>query len=182
MPSGVGEDTYLFYKILKAGHRLVYEPSAYVWHRHRRDMRALRRQMYGYSKGHVAYLLTTALRDGDRRGLVRMATVFPGWHVRQVLRWVKWRLLRRNAYPLSLVAVEMLGHIVGPFTLWQSRRRVARQGRSGPYVAPARRVASQAAHPPLGAVPMPSRTVRQVPEHDAQGQASRPLDPVMRRT
>ena len=37
MPTGCSEDTYLFYKILKAGYTLVYEPSADVWHRHRRD-------------------------------------------------------------------------------------------------------------------------------------------------
>ena len=42
MPSGVGEDTYLFYKILKAGHRFIYEPAAYVWHRHRRTLAELR--------------------------------------------------------------------------------------------------------------------------------------------
>ena len=49
--AGVGEDTYLFYKVLSAGYTIVYEPGAYVWHRHRRDLRALCRQIYNYSKG-----------------------------------------------------------------------------------------------------------------------------------
>lgn len=145
MPSGVGEDVYLFYKILKAGFMMVYEPGAYVWHRHRRDMRALRRQMYGYSKGHVAYGLTTWLRDDDRRALVRLLTVLPPWHLRQVVRWVLARLRGRPAYPLSLVLLEIVGHLAGPWSLWRSRRRVARQGRSGPYVAAElRRVGAQA--------------------------------------
>ena len=37
-PTGCSEDTYLFYKILKADYTLVYEPSAFVFHRHRRDL------------------------------------------------------------------------------------------------------------------------------------------------
>ena len=61
MPSGVGEDTYLFYKVLKAGYTIVYEPAAWVRHKHRRDLPGLRRQLFGYSKGHVAYHLTTLL-------------------------------------------------------------------------------------------------------------------------
>jgi GT2 family glycosyltransferase len=134
MPSGVGEDTYLFYKILKAGHRLVYEPAAYVWHRHRRTLGELRRQMYGYSKGHVAYNVTTWQRDHDVRALVRLAQL-PRWHVRQVLRWGWHRLQGRQAYPLSLILLEIWGHLLGPWSLWQSRRRVRREGRSGPYLA-----------------------------------------------
>jgi O-antigen biosynthesis protein len=133
MPSGVGEDTYLFYKVLKAGHRLVYEPAAYVWHRHRRTIPELRRQMYGYSKGHVAYHLTTLLRDRDRRALIRLAQL-PRGHVRQIGRWAWHRLQGRQSYPLSLVLLEIWGHLVGPWSLWQSRRRVRREGRSGPYV------------------------------------------------
>ena len=39
MPTGCSEDTYLFYRILKAGHTIVYEPAAWVWHEHRRDAR-----------------------------------------------------------------------------------------------------------------------------------------------
>jgi O-antigen biosynthesis protein len=76
-PAGVGEDTYLFYRLLKAGHRIVYEPSAYVWHHHRRDLAALRRQLWGYSAGHVAYHLTTLRQDRDLRGLWRVGVELP---------------------------------------------------------------------------------------------------------
>jgi GT2 family glycosyltransferase len=53
-PTGCSEDTYLFYKILKAGYAIRYEPAAYLWHRHRTEQAELRRQLYDYSKGHVA--------------------------------------------------------------------------------------------------------------------------------
>jgi GT2 family glycosyltransferase len=135
MPSGVGEDVYLFYKILKAGYKIVYEPAAYVWHKHRRTMAELRRQLYGYSRGHVGYLLTTLFCDHDLRALVRLGYELPhgyAWYVKE-------RLLRRRSYPLSLVALEIIGHALGPWALWQSVRRVKREGRSQPYVPPAQR-------------------------------------------
>jgi hypothetical protein len=135
MPSGVGEDTYLFYKVLRAGHTIVYEPSAYVWHKHRRDLAALRRQLYSYSKGHVAYHLTTLMRDQDLRALVHLGI----WLPRYYLRRAKDRLRGRGDYPVSLILLEVAGSLVGPWALWRSRRRVKREGRSAPYVPLAER-------------------------------------------
>jgi len=126
MPSGVGEDTYLFYKVLKAGYTIVYEPAAWVWHKHRRDLPAMRRQIFNYSKGHVAYHLTTLLRDGDWRAVINLAILLPGTHVRRALR----RLLGRGDYPLSLILLEAAGNLAGPWALWRSRRRVRREGKS----------------------------------------------------
>jgi GT2 family glycosyltransferase len=134
-PTGCSEDTYLFYRVLKAGHTILYQPAAYVWHKHRRDMRALRRQIYGYSKGHVAYHLTTLLRDHDLRALMRLSIHLPRWHIKQVLRQIKSRLRgKRMDYPLSLTLLEIAGNLAGPWALWRSRRRVKREGRSQPYV------------------------------------------------
>jgi glycosyltransferase involved in cell wall biosynthesis len=124
MPTGCSEDTYLFYKILKANHTIAYEPTAWVWHRHRRDERALRHQIYSYSKGHVAYHLTTLLRDGDRRALVRLAYGLPKTYLRRAWQ----RVRRRSDYPMSLILVELAGTLAGPFALWQARRRVGRLG------------------------------------------------------
>jgi GT2 family glycosyltransferase len=126
MPSGVGEDTYLFYKVLKAGYTIVYEPAAWVWHKHRREMAALRRQVFNYSKGHVAYHLTTLLGDGDWRAVINLAALLPVHHLRRALH----RLLGRSDYPLSLILLEAAGNLAGPWALWQSRRRVRREGKS----------------------------------------------------
>lgn len=139
MPSGVGEDTYLFYKVLKAGYTLVYEPSAYVWHKHRGNMTSLRRQLYNYSKGHVAYHMTTVLRDRDFRGLKQILIHLPLWRLRRTawhLRdFVKGDLLRgKGHYPVSLTAVEIAGNLMGVWALWRSRQRVRREGHSNPYM------------------------------------------------
>lgn len=126
MPSGVGEDTYIFYKVLQAGCSIVYEPEAWVWHKHRHDMPALRRQIFNYSKGHVAYHLTTLLRDGDWRALINLAVLLPATHFRRALK----RLLGRSEYPLSFILLEAAGNLIGPWALWKSRQRVRREGRS----------------------------------------------------
>ncbi len=126
MPSGVGEDTYLFYKIIKAGYTLVYQPDALVWHTHRRDRQSLRKQIYNYSKGHVAYHLTTLLRDRDRRAVFRLLVELP----RSYLKRIYWRLRGHSDYPISLILLEIGGNLAGPYTLWLSRRRVKREGRS----------------------------------------------------
>ncbi len=135
MPAGVAEDTYLFYKVLKAGFTIVYEPEAYVWHKHRRTAAALRRQLYSYSKGHVAYHMLTALNDGDLRGLVRILYELPLMYRRRI----KECLCGRRDYPLSLILLEMRGTLAGFWALWQSWRRVKRMGRSSPYVPVAQR-------------------------------------------
>ncbi|WP_346289900.1 glycosyltransferase [Sphaerothrix gracilis] len=144
MPSGVGEDTYLFYKVLKAGYTILYHPTAYVWHKHRTDQSALKRQLYNYSKGHVAYNLTTWLQDGDWRGLAQVLLGLPLAHYYRI----KERLLGRSDYPISLIWLEIRGNLAGPWSLWQSYRRVKREGRSRPPISsdlrmPAPPVASQ---------------------------------------
>ncbi|MBD1913103.1 MULTISPECIES: glycosyltransferase family 2 protein [unclassified Leptolyngbya] len=135
MPSGVGEDTYLFYKTIKAGYTLVYEPSAYVWHKHRNTDAALRRQLYGYSKGHVSYNLTTWFRDGDWRGIYQILIGLSSYHLKRLVLW----MLGRRDYPLSLILLEIWGNLAGPWSLWQSHRRVEREGKSDRYIPPAER-------------------------------------------
>jgi GT2 family glycosyltransferase len=123
-PTGCSEDTYVFYRVLKAGHVITYEPDAVVWHRHRVSMRSLRHQIYSYAKGHAAYQLTTLLRDGDWRALVRFGYELPRVYARRV-----WERVRGvSDYPIALVGLEILGTLAGPYALWRSRRRVRQLG------------------------------------------------------
>lgn len=134
MPTGTGEDIYFFYRVLGAGYAISYEPSAYAWHKHRREMPALRNQIYNYSKGHVAYHLTTLVRDRDPRAAVHLAIWLPRWHLKRLARYAKRRLLFRSRYPIGLLLTEIRGNLVGPWCLLQAYRRVKREGRSDPYV------------------------------------------------
>ncbi|MBA2441545.1 MAG: glycosyltransferase [Rubrobacter sp.] len=142
-PTGCSEDTDFFYKVLRAGYTIQYEPSACVWHKHRRDERALRSQLYNYSKGHVAYHLMTLLRDRDPRAVWELTFRLPRWHLKRIISYAKRRLLGRSHYPLKLTLLEIGGNLAGPFCLWRSYRRVKRDGRSDPYVRSPRQDDSQ---------------------------------------
>ncbi len=134
-PTGCSEDTYLFYKILKVGYTLVYEPEAYVWHKHRREMKTLRKQIYNYSKGHVAYHLKTLIHDHDLRALARLTVGLPLAHVWRVFQ----RLRGKSVYPVWLILLEILGNLVAPFALLRSYLRVKRLGRSDHYMPASQR-------------------------------------------
>ena len=125
-PTGVGEDAYLIYRILKAHYRLVYEPAAYVQHHHRATNKALRRQIFGYSKGHVAYQLTTLSRDRDLRALSRVFWDLPLWRLQQLVL----RLRHRTTYPTRLVLLETWGNLLGAPALVLARLRVRALGRT----------------------------------------------------
>lgn len=153
MPSGVGEDIYLFYRLLKANLTIVYEPKAFIWHKHRASMKSLRRQLYGYSKGYVSYQLTTLFADRDPNVLKNLLVDIPFWHLSRIFN----RLRRRSLYPIPLVLVEIMGHLAGPWSLWMSHRRVRQWGRSQPYIPVSQRTAAS--------VPMHPTIHSPSPEH-----------------
>ena len=51
-----GEDLDMFLRIIMAGKRISYLPSALVWHKHRADTKALAEQIFSYGHGLGAYL------------------------------------------------------------------------------------------------------------------------------
>ncbi|MBE9066478.1 glycosyltransferase [Leptolyngbya cf. ectocarpi LEGE 11479] len=125
---GCGEDTYVFYKALKVGYTLVYTPDAYVWHRHRRTTQALRRQIFHYSKGHVAYHLTTLLKDKDLRVVARLFFGLPLAHLSRIY----YRLRGLSTYPISFILLEIRGNFLAPLGLLLSHWRIKRIGTTQP--------------------------------------------------
>jgi len=118
VPAGSSEDSYLFYKIIKMGYAVAYEPTAYVWHKHRQNMKALGHQLFNYSKGFVSYHLTTLFRDGDLRSIPSLVHL-PWWHFKRTIL----RMAGKSSHPVKLIMLEALGHMVGPFALIQGRLR-----------------------------------------------------------
>lgn len=150
VPSGVGEDTYFFYRALRHGYKVRYEPSSVVWHEHRRTHEDLKRQLFGYSTGHVAYHLHTLLRDRDFRVLPQLLRL-ASWHAKSLslsLRGKGSPDLGGAHYPLELILTEIRGNLLGPWALWRSHRVVRERGRSEPLPAVPQN-AEHAAAPPL---------------------------------
>jgi glycosyltransferase involved in cell wall biosynthesis len=111
-PTNGGGDLEMFLRVLADGHALVYEPSAVVRHRHRRDYASLRKQFSNNGFGFYAYLARTAReRPRDRAAVIRLGVWwFWWWNVRRLIR----TLLRIDAFPVDLVVAELRGSLIGP--------------------------------------------------------------------
>ncbi|MEP4649672.1 MAG: glycosyltransferase, partial [Ilumatobacter sp.] len=125
MPSGVGEDSYLLYRVARAGWTVCYEPTAYVWHRHRDTVKALDTQIANYYSGHVALQLTTLARDHDMRAVHRLARVSGYVAISRIKA-----LVGRGPVPPVIASAQLRGTLRGPLNYVRSQRRVRREGRS----------------------------------------------------
>lgn len=134
-PTGGGEENHLIYKVLRAGYTLVYEPSAFVWHKHRRDWAGLYRQIHGHMKGGTAYHLLLWLQEKDQRGFRQLAFELPRYFLRQI----NTRLRGQHQTPWRLLWSEISGYFAGFWGYWQSCQRVKQQGRSAAYIPVAQR-------------------------------------------
>lgn len=117
-PAGGGEDLDAFVRILRAGHAVAYEPSAVVWHHHRRDKRALRRQLFRYGSGLTAFLAKYA---SDRHTAGDILTRMPAG-VRQIVTLWSPTILGTRP-PAGLVLAEVAGMAAGPLAYLAGRRR-----------------------------------------------------------
>ncbi len=124
MPSGVGEDSYLLYRIVRAGFTVLYEPASYVWHRHRDSPAALATQITSYYSGHVAHQLTTLLRDHDPRAVHRLARLGAYVTVSQL-----HALVGRGPVAPTIASAQLRGTLRGPLNYLRSQQRVRREGR-----------------------------------------------------
>jgi GT2 family glycosyltransferase len=126
-PSCSGEDHELFTRILARGYRVVYEPSALCWHRHRRTWEDLRRMVFGYGAGVYAAWTRELFVEGEL-GLPRLAW---GWLRHDQAPALARALLRRpGSVPLDLVLAELRGCAAGPWRYLAGRRRLRRLERA----------------------------------------------------
>ncbi|MBY8888288.1 glycosyltransferase [Streptomyces sp. PTM05] len=71
-PARGGDDLLAFFQVIRAGHRVVYQPDAVIWHRHRRTDDALAAQAFGYGAGFGAFLAAAVRhRPGTLPALLR---------------------------------------------------------------------------------------------------------------
>jgi GT2 family glycosyltransferase len=103
---GGGEDLDMFFRVLQAGHTLVYEPAALVRHRHRSDVDAVRDQIRSWGSGMQAHLLRNSDAFPDERGgLMRLRTkLLLLYYPRRILGSLLSQRLR-----VSLSAAELRG-------------------------------------------------------------------------
>jgi hypothetical protein len=122
-PSNGGGDLEMFFRVLKSGAALVYEPAAMVRHRHRRDYASLKKQIANNGIGFYAYLIRTAQAYPDERAaLLRLGVWWLWWwNVRRLLR----AIVRPRAFPLDLIVAELKGSLIGLRRYAAARRHAA---------------------------------------------------------
>ena len=118
-PAGTGDDHEFFYRVLDRGWKIVFDPQAVVWHKHRTDWDGLRRTIYTYGKGVYAWWTRALLKE-------RESTVLwyaPRWFITFQVRNLVLALLRRPSdYPLDLAWAEFRGALAGPWGYFKARR------------------------------------------------------------
>ena len=122
-PANGGGDLEMFFRVLKAGDALVYEPAAVVRHRHRREYAALRTQLQNNGVGFYAYLVRTAQAyPAERFAILSLGLWwFWWWNARRAVR----SLLRPRSFPLDLIFAELRGSLLGLRRYGAARRHAA---------------------------------------------------------
>jgi O-antigen biosynthesis protein len=119
-PAAGGDDLASFFDVVSAGHRLVYEPTALLRHRHRPDYRSLERQAYAYGSGLAAHLTRTVVEEPRR--VLEVAVRAP-----QGLAHVFGPRSPKNArrpadFPRALIRAERRGMALGGLAFMRDRR------------------------------------------------------------
>lgn len=124
-PTRSGGDHDMFTRVLLRGYRIVYDPAALNWHRHRRDWPGLQDAIRGYGSGVWAYLFAHLLQ-GELRALAVVARWLP-WQLRQLVRGA---VLGAPDVRVDLALAELRGCLEGPGAYLRSRRLERRGGRT----------------------------------------------------
>lgn len=118
-PALSGGDSEMFARILGAGYRIIYEPTALIWHRHRRSWKELRKTIFGYGAGWYAWWTRKLLFEGE----LSVAPVALYWLLAGQLPAVIQSLFaRKKALSFDLILLEILGCFSGPWLYLKSRR------------------------------------------------------------
>lgn len=119
-----GGDLEMFFRVLKAGFVLAYEPQALVRHRHRRDDGRFQTQIANNGVGFYSYLVRCfQYLPEERFELVRKG-IWWFWY------WYLYRMLLSFVRPINttrtLILAELRGALVG-LTCYQRASRTAQQ-------------------------------------------------------
>jgi glycosyltransferase involved in cell wall biosynthesis len=113
-PAFGAEDQDAFVSLLRTGHRLLYEPAALVYHRHRDNYGDLRWQVFTYGAGLSAALVHWAVKERavalelGRRVAAGLPLILRGGNREKALQSAS------SSCPPVLRTLERLGYLYGP--------------------------------------------------------------------
>jgi GT2 family glycosyltransferase len=123
-PRPGGDDLDIFYRVIREGYSLVYEPQYMVFHRHRREYEKLRHQYWTWGLGLMAFTVKTYISDAPKRFQLSKIIL---WWFKDELRQIKQCLKNQHPLPLEMILAEFWGGVVGILGEYpRSLRRAAR--------------------------------------------------------
>lgn len=105
-----GGDHDIFYRVIRSNRAMVYEPTYLVFHEHRRDMQALKRQFYSWGTGVMAFLTKSIESDPEAR---RNLKAVIRWWFRNQFKQLYRSVRGRHPLPVSMTVSELHGGVVG---------------------------------------------------------------------
>jgi GT2 family glycosyltransferase len=107
-----GGDLDIFYRVVRSGAPLIYEPQMAVYHEHRREMEALHRQYYTWGLGFGAFVIKSMRADPAMRKNFRKAIL---WWVHYQFGRIGALIAGKETTPARMIWAEMKGGMVGFF-------------------------------------------------------------------
>jgi glycosyltransferase involved in cell wall biosynthesis len=110
-----GGDLDIFYRTIRSGYALVYEPRFMVFHQHRREMTSLRAQYSrSWGLGFMCYVSKCLKTDPEERTkLIRLIYWWFANELNGLFKGVAKRVLGRQTLPPSIFLWELWGGCVG---------------------------------------------------------------------
>lgn len=127
-PARGGVDSEVLLRSVILGHKLVYQPTAVVYHEHRPDLESLRRQIFSYGSGLAAYMLKTLTNNPSLIPL--FLELLPKGLAFELDPRSRKNAGKRADYPKTLTVAELVGIAYGPLAYARSRHKY------GPHLTP----------------------------------------------
>jgi cellulose synthase/poly-beta-1,6-N-acetylglucosamine synthase-like glycosyltransferase len=122
------EEIDAFFRLLRSGHKIVYEPTAAIRQDHPETYAGLQRRMYDCGREYISYLLHVAASDHEYRRAAREDIT--NWFSYQGRQRLWPQLCGKDPFPLGLTLREMYGGTGALARFWLCRLR-ARLGEIG---------------------------------------------------
>lgn len=107
-----GGDLDIFYRVIRAGYTLVYEPEYLVFHQHRREYEKLYRQYWSWGLGFMAFVMKAYQTDPAQRSRLRSLIL---WWIKDQLKQLRDSLRGHHALPPNMILAEIWGGMMGFF-------------------------------------------------------------------
>ena len=105
-----GGDLDIFYRVIRGGYSLQYEPEYLVFHQHRRDMKSLRDQYWSWGLSFMAFVAKSYRTEHTYR--FKFIRVLLWWFAKEVWQFAK-SIIGRHSLPPNMIVAELWGGIMG---------------------------------------------------------------------